>query len=165
MGCRGVLFAIEKSEVDALLAFKDEEELVDHVHEELEERELGGPWAAETDKAWDALHRCFDNGKLTLDGGEYPLNHIIFGGRQLCTSGEFYIALKTPDQVRDVAAKIGAVSREELKSRYRRIKPKAYGFPLTDEDEEYTWQCLVDMVAFYQHAAKAGRWVIFTVAQ
>ncbi len=167
MSCRGVLFALEKEEIDTLLGFEDEQERIDHVSEVIEERELGGhsPWAAETDKAWDAMHRCFNGGTLKLGKGEYPFDHIIFEGEQLVTSGEYYISLKTPEQVRDIAARIGEITQNELTRRYRLIKPRDYGMPLSEEDRLYTWEYFKEIAAFYQRAAKAWRWVIFTVDQ
>ena len=53
MACRGVLFALEESDIDTLLAFEDVNDRIEHVSNVIEERELGGDslWAAETDKA------------------------------------------------------------------------------------------------------------------
>lgn len=165
MACRGVLFALEKSEVDLLRAMDDEDDRVAHVSDVIEERELGGQWAGEIDKAWDAIHRCFDHGNLTLDGGEYPLNHLIMGGEQLVTTGEYYISLKSLEQVRHIAAKIDDITEPDLRARYRRIDPKNYGMRLSDEDESYTWDNFSALPDFYKRAAKAGRSVIFTVDQ
>ena len=167
MACRGVLFALEKSDVDTLLAFENENDRVEHVSNVIEERELAedSPWAAETDKAWDAIHRCFNQGSLDLGSGEYPFNHVILEGTQLVTSGDYYISLKTPEQVRDIAARIDEITEEDFKRRYRRIDPEQYGMQLSDDDEGYTWAYFNDAAEFYRRAAKAGRWVIFTVDQ
>lgn len=165
MSCRGALFAIEQSDVDALLAMNTEADRIAHVTDVIEERDLDGPWGVETDKAWDAIHRCFEDGNLTCDGGEYPLNHMIMAGKHLCTSGDYYISLKTPEQVKDIASKIEAVNETELRARYRRIDPDQYGMDLSDDDEKYTWDWFVGIAEFYKRAAAAGRWVIFTVDQ
>ena len=106
MSCRGALFALNEGDVEALRAL-DERARVHHVTDVLEEREQGGPWAAETDKAWDAIQRCFSGGVLAWEGGEYPLNHVILCGESLYTGGDSILSLKTPAQVRDIAAKVG----------------------------------------------------------
>lgn len=158
-------FAVTEQDVNELRAMESEVDRIDHVTDVIEEHGVDGDWAAQSDKAWDAIHRCFDNGDLTCDGGEYPLNHVIFGGEQLVTSGDYYISLKTPEQVRDIAAKIGEITRAELSRRYRLLDPAKYGYEITDEDEGYVWHWFEGVAAFYQRAAKAGRWVIFTVDQ
>lgn len=165
MSCRGMHFALEEKEVQILRATEDEEARIEHVTEVIEQDLFGGDWAAETDKAWDAIHRCFANGTLALDGGEYPLNHVILGGEQLVTSGDYYISLKTPDQVRDIAKALGDITRDNLRARYRAIDPTDYGMDLSDEDEEYTCDWFEGLVDFYRRAAETGRWVIFTVDQ
>src|SRR5258707_756497 len=80
MACRGVHFAIEARQAERLFAAEDDEELVGIIQEEIEEA-----WevAYETDKAWDALHRCLSNGTLSSDEGEPPLNKVFFGGETL----------------------------------------------------------------------------------
>jgi hypothetical protein len=167
MACRGVLVALEKADIDTLRDFESDDERIDHVIDEIEERELGGEagWAAETDKAWDAIHRCFNNGTLKRGSGDYPFNHIILEGEYLVDNDEYIISLKTPEQVSDIAARIGEITEDELKRRYRMIDPEQYGMPLSDDDEGYTWDWFCGIVDFYRRAAEAGRWVIFTVDQ
>src|SRR4051794_21522101 len=59
-------------------------------------------WVAESDKAWDAMHRALTDGELSPNGGSYPLNHVVLGGEDLpCPN--YTLVLKTPEQVHDVA--------------------------------------------------------------
>jgi hypothetical protein len=75
----GVHFAIGAEDAKRLLAGADDEELVAIVEE------IDDAWesAFETDKAWDALHRCLSDGTLNVTSGEPPLNRVFFGGQVL----------------------------------------------------------------------------------
>lgn len=55
MGCLGLHIALTDADVAALRAFKSADGRINFVQETLEEREIGGEWAAESGKAWDAI--------------------------------------------------------------------------------------------------------------
>lgn len=124
MGCLGVHFSLDSEQVAALRAVV-EEDRVDFVQEEFEE----GLWSSdrsrgqETDKAWDAIHRSLTDGTLAWDCGEYPLNHVILGGEPMYWEDDYILSLKSPEQVRDIAAALRSVSREDLRAGYGRIDP------------------------------------------
>jgi hypothetical protein len=105
MGCRGVLFAINQSESKILRKIRNDSELVDYIQENIEEK-WDEDWLRETDKAWDAIHRCFANGMLELFGGKPPLNSIIFGGEILNTESDYYVSLKKNKIVKQIAKEI-----------------------------------------------------------
>jgi len=163
MACRGVLFALTESDVAELRGVK-ERDRVDHVSDVIEEREFGGEWAIETDKSWDAIHRCFAGGRLESKSRNYPLDHIILCGESLYSGSDYIISLKTPAQVKDIAASITAVEEKGMQAVYRRIDPAEYDC-ISDEDWQYTWEWFQPLVNFYQRAAAAGRYVLFTVDQ
>jgi hypothetical protein len=76
MSARGVHFAISSGQGKQLLAAKSDRKLmalVDELEETWEE-----PIVCETDKAWDAIHRCLTSGSLLYVSGAYPLNHTVF---------------------------------------------------------------------------------------
>jgi hypothetical protein len=54
----------------------------------------------ELDKSWDTLHRCFTDGDLAFDKGEYPLSHVILGGVPLHEGDNYIVCYVTADQVR-----------------------------------------------------------------
>jgi hypothetical protein len=62
MPCRGMFFALAEEQEAALMAARDDAK----VRAFVEEVELGDwdgePLDCETDKAWDAMHRCLSNG-------------------------------------------------------------------------------------------------------
>lgn len=167
MACLGVHFALSNDDVAALLSMPGDEERLALVQEDFEERYFQEPctYVAESDKAWDAMHRALSDGLLSYDGGQYPLNHVVLGGQPLYDDDDYILSLKTPDQVRDVAAAIADITEEQFRERYNAMDPEAYGFDLTDEDFRYTWEWFQDVRALYRIAATEGRHVLFTADQ
>lgn len=167
MSCLGVLFSLSQSEVDKLKSFTNDEDRLDYLQEEIEETYFDeySQFVAELDKSWDALHRSLTDGRLTYSNGTFPLSHVILGGDILYTRGDYIMTLKTPEQVRAIASTLENVDRDILKQGYYRINENDYGFPLTDEDFEYTWDWLEQSKGFWKLAAEKNRYVLFTVDQ
>ena len=135
MSCLGVHFALTPEEVSALEAFDDEQDRLAFVQEELEERYLEEPkaYTAESDKAWDAMHRALSDGRLTWDGGEFPLNHTVLGGELLYTDADYIMSLKTPEQVQALAQE-----NASLRARVRELEAlrNAPATPQADASED-----------------------------
>jgi hypothetical protein len=159
----GVHFAIDKPTAERLLAAAGDAEVAVLI-EEIEE-EHAGVEQCDTDKAWDAIHRSLTDGYLGYDNGTYPLNAAILGGVQLYEGDDYIVSLLTPDRVRDVASAVADVDHEAFKAGYDRIDSQDYGPELGDEDFAYVWSNFTDLTAFFQRAAEAGGYVIFTAAQ
>ena len=167
MGCLGVHFALTEREVARLRSLKDEDARLEHLQEEIEEQYLGEEkqFTAESDKSWDAMHRALTDGQLTWDGGTYPLKHTVLAGESLYTGSDYIMSLKTPQQVRDVAVALPSITEEDFRKRYFAIDAKGYGFPLSDDDFNYTWDNFQGLREFYTRATQAGRFVLFTADQ
>lgn len=163
MACRGVFFAITDEDAARLLAAKSDEEVLDLIQEEIEER-WDEDWLQETDKAWDAIHRSLTDGTLACSG-ENLLEKCVFGGRQLYQGDDYIVSFITADEVKEVAAAIKGVDETWLRSRYSQIDPDDYQGEVDDEDFEYTWEWFQGVQSFYQKAAAHNRPVIFTVDQ
>jgi hypothetical protein len=167
MGCLGLHLALDATTVQKLKSFPSEEERLDYLQEELEEEYFGSrkEWLAETDKAWDAIHRTLTDGELAWDNGAYPLNHAILGGELLYTSDDYIMSLKTPAEVLDIAAALRPLSEEDFRKAYFHIDPGSYGFPVSEEDFKYTWSWFQSLRDFYYRTAEAGLYVLFTADQ
>ena len=162
MACRGVHFALTAEE-EALL--------VDELHDDDELREiLAGieqrwdrQWLQETDKAWDAIHRCLTDGSLSY--GKTPLHRCILGCDNLLYEGDDYIINYLPaDEVREVAEAIEGIDESWMRRRYFAL-PVDHAVPLSEADFEYTWGWFVRLRAFFQRAVACGRAVVFTADQ
>ncbi len=167
MACLGVHFALDEKEVINLKSMGDERERLEYVTEEIEEIYFDGDklYLAESDKSWDAMHRLLTDGELTWNGGEYPLNHTILGGELLYSNSDYIMSLKSPNQVMDVHNALKELTEDDFKKRYFRINPDSYGFPLSDEDCQYTWEYFHDVRELYVRATIDGRYVLFTADQ
>jgi hypothetical protein len=167
MGCLGVHFALDERDLQALRSQPNDEERLNYLQETIEENDIGSKdgWIAETDKAWDAIHRALTDGRLGSDNGTYPLNHTILGGESLYNSHDYIMQLKTPEEVRAIAVELRGITEGEFHQRYFRIDPDDYGMPLSEDDFEYSWSWFTSMREFYERAATAGRSVLFTASQ
>ena len=167
MSCLGVHFALTEKEVAHLRSLEDEQARLEHLQEVIEEHYLNHEkqFAAESDKAWDAMHRVLADGQLSWDGGVYPLNHAVLAGELLYTDSDYIMSLKSLQRVRDIAAVLPAITEAEFQRRYSAIDAKSYGCPLTDEDFRYTWDWFQRVRDLYTRAAEAGRYVLFTADQ
>jgi hypothetical protein len=111
------------------------------------------------------MHRALTDGKLTWDGGKYPLNHVVLGGRLLYTEADYIMSLKAPADVRKIAKALDSVTKQSLRLGYDKIDAENYGSDLTDDDFEYTWEWFQGVREFYKRAAQEGRSVLFTADQ
>lgn len=161
MSARGVHFALTSAQEKALLAAKSDRKVMALV-EELEE-EWDKPFVVETDKAWDAIHRCLTDGTLLYVSGEYPLNHCICGGRQLYRGRGYTVSYVAAAQVMDVAQALAKITKAWMRQRYDKLDPDDYDeVEMGDEDFTYTWSNFLDLRKFFEEAAEAERAVIFT---
>ncbi|MFI5909755.1 DUF1877 family protein [Dactylosporangium sp. NPDC051541] len=158
----GVHFAITPDQERSLLAADDEgdTDTVGELLEDIEESWPGDALKVDTDKAWDAIHRCLTDGTLDPDGGEYPLSLAVLGGRHL--HDEYYVVYISAAETRAVAAALRGVVRTWLRRRFDAIEDPDYRGARDDADFEYTWDGFGDVRAFYERAAAAGRAVLFT---
>ncbi len=167
MGCRGVHFAITEQEAIRLRLIAGEQERLDFLQNELEESYFDEftQFIAESDKAWDAIHRSLADGQLTYDAGSYPLNHAVLAGEILYTSSDYIMSLKSPDQVHDIAAGLESIDELEFRRRYFSIDSYLYGCELSEDDFCYTWQWFQKVRDLYRRATDSGRYVLFTADQ
>jgi hypothetical protein len=141
---------------DGLLAF------IDELEEGPNKEGWDAEWVQETDKSWDAIHRCLTDGRL--EWGRTPFHLCILGRVNLYEGDDYIMNFLTPDEVKEAAAVIKDIDRDELRRRYDAIDTESYG-ELSDSDFEYTWSWFPALRDFFQKAAAANRAVLFTVDQ
>lgn len=167
MSCLGVHFSLSDEEVRKLKSFSDDSERLDYLQCEIEEKyfEEHEDRIAQSDKAWDAMHRSLSDGDLSYTTGPYPLRLAVIGGDPIYAEDDYIMSLKTPAEVKDVAKALAAVTKEGFRKKYDAMDAEKYGCPKGDQDFEYTWEWLNGVTAFYQKAAAEGRWVLFSADQ
>lgn len=160
----GTHFAISYEQALKLLKCKSDLDLVQMVEEEIEE-ESTEENSFQTDKAWDAIHRCLSDGTLDVRKGTRPLNMAIFGGNILNKEADYFVVLLTPTEVGEVAAALGKVTEDWMKKRYFDQKFPDYAGEKSEDDWEYTWSSFSGMPEFFASASARKQHVIFTVSQ
>lgn len=170
MACLGVHFAIIEEEANKLLSADGDEAVLHIIKEEIEER-WEEEWLQETGQAWDAIHRCLTNGKLNTVG-ETPLAKCILGGKHLHQSPHYIVSLLFPEEVKQVADAIKDIDEQWFRSKYYALKKKFLWFDFSDydglvgeEDFQYSWEHFKELKTLFDKAAKAGRYIVFTVDQ
>lgn len=162
MSARGVHFAVTQAQAQALLTTKSDRELMRLVGEQEEAWER--PFVVESDKAWDAIHRCLTDGSLLYVSGEYPLNLCICGGQQLYRGRSHTVSFVSAEQAKDVATALDKITKDWIRKRYFLLDPDDYKeVEIGEEDFRYTWENFLAIRQFFRKAAEAGRAVIFTV--
>ncbi|MGH7145827.1 MAG: YfbM family protein [Planctomycetota bacterium] len=167
MGCLGVHFSISEEEVRTLRGFTTDKARLDYFKNELEEKlyALDANFHADSDKAWDAMHRALTDGQLDWDNGSYPLNHAVMGGENLYHHDDYIMVLKSLQQVRDLAKALEPITEADFRPRYFAIDTKTYTMPLSEDDFQYTWEWFQEVRGLFSRAAADGRWVLFTASQ
>jgi len=168
MACRAVHFALTAEQASRFLDIPDgDNESLRAFVEEIEEGADGEgwdeEWTQETDKAWDAIHRCLTDGKL--EHGDTPFHKCILGPVNLYYDDDYIINFLAPEEVKEVAAAIKDIDREWLRRKYDAIDTKSYQGVLSDSDFKYTWSWFPHLREFFQKAAAADRAMLFTVDQ
>ena len=161
---RGLHFALTPAQDARLLALADAgDEAAVMAEVDALEASWDAAWLCESDKAWDAIHRCFCHGQLLYEGGEAPLNQLICGGRQLVLMDEATLSHVAADAVPQLAEAAAHITREGLHQRYGQIKQRDYAHQLGEADFADAWANFQDLRAFFARAAADRRAVIFTV--
>ncbi|MFM9402272.1 DUF1877 family protein [Myroides odoratimimus] len=167
MSCLGVLFALTKQDVESLLEIKDEEQRLDMLKDVIEEKYFDEypEYTAEFDKSWDAIHRVMTDGYFDLNNGTFPLSHVIMGGQSLYEDDDYFMILKTPEEVELIWQALQGVTEEWFRERYFMIDSEDYGFDVDEDDFRYSWQWFCYSLPAWELAAKEKRYMLFTVDQ
>jgi len=167
MGCLGLHFALTNREAAVLHSLPTDEARLDYVVEDLVEdfwSDFPG-FVAQTDKAWDGIHRALTDGELDYDQGAYPLSHVIMDGERVYFADDHIMVLKAPSEVVDVASALQRVTKNSFRTSYFRIDPNECGYSIDESDFEYTWHWFEELRPFWSRAAENGRHVLFSASQ
>jgi hypothetical protein len=168
MACRGVHFALTQEQASRFLEIPDGdgESLMAFI-EELEEGSDGEGWDAdwvqETDKTWDAIHRCLTDGRLEYGATTY--HKCILGPVNLHADDDYIVNFLDGQEVKEVASALKDIDRKWLRRKYDAIDAESYQRKPSDRDFEYTWGWFQPLREFFQKAAAADRAILFTVDQ
>lgn len=161
----------ESDEIGAELAEAMGGGLVRTTITEIAQSEPSDPTYAETDKAWDGIHRCLAEWSPNVNGGaldkqgSYPLNLCVLGGRKIMDHEDRYIIrLIEPAEIIDLSAVLEPITKDWMRARYFKHCDGAWP-EFGEEDFEYTWEWFEHLRAFFARVVSNGRAVIFAVDQ
>jgi hypothetical protein len=155
----GVHFALTTEDEARLLAAAGDDDAVIELVEAIDDSGL----TCDTDKAWDALHRCLTDGKLEYTNGRLPLRAAILGGRQLVAEADYTVSYVSATEANAVAESLGVIQEDWLRQRYATLADTDYAGPHNEDDFDFTWEAFEDVREFFAEAASIGCAVIFTV--
>lgn len=178
----GVHIALTPEQRTKLLALETDEARYDCVEEFGET--VDEEYTCDTDKAWDAIHRCLGEFPPKADYftevpeqwgtwdspdkyGSDPLRLAILGGRKIYSDEkEYFIRLIEADQVRNVANAMNVIDDAEIRQRYIKYCNDAWGGAYRDsEDIDYTAEYFGYLKEFFSGIAKKNMAIIFTADQ
>ena len=162
MAGRGVLFALDRADEQALLSRREARARVVFVAGQIEERWDAG-WLHEMDDSWFAVHYCLHGARSVPPAGSPPEATAIFGGHALGISGLYSIDYKTAALVRLIAQALGKMRSDAVWARARLIERNDYDGPKGSEMQSNVAAAIEGLQSYYARAAEAGRAVIFTV--
>jgi hypothetical protein len=166
MACRGVHFSLDQTAVDRLLACASDDERLRYIQEQIEAEyfENHKDLFAETDKAWEWIHRAVTGGTYGWDKDPYPLSHLIMAGQSLYGRDGYVMSLKTQQQVVDVAAALATMTESTFRDGFAQIDPSDLEHS-REEDLAYAWEWFSCLKEFWMKAASDQRFILFTVDQ
>ena len=124
--------------------------------EEIEDR-WDREWLVETDKAWDAIHRCLTGG--ILDYGPTPLHKCILGEAPPRRRRLHREPAGARMRSRRWRRRSGTSTSPSMRRSYFAIDPDDYDLPLREEDFGYTWDNFQELRrSSRRRPAMTGRW-------
>ena len=121
MGQLGIHFALTEEQLGWICEATSDQELIRIIQEDIE-AQWNDDWMYESDKAWDAIHRCLCDGRLEATGGNYPLNAAVLGGKSLLGGQNYIVSLLLPEQVKEVAQALSSVTVSILEDGYTQLQ-------------------------------------------
>ncbi len=110
---------------------------------------------------WDAIHRCLTDGDLDPQGGEFPLNQCILGGKQLFHGPDYDVVLIRPDVTPHVAEALAGVKREAFRETYFGLDPNSFGHAPNEEEFAQVWSVCQQIRWFFEDAAEQHTALLF----
>lgn len=117
----------------------------------------------ESKQAWDPIHRTLTDGELEPTGGEFPLNHAVFGGKHLERGGDFAVVHVRPDMTTFVGDALRDVKEPGFREKYFGLAKFGYSKPLTEKDYADAWRSLQLIRELFEYCSQERMAVIFFV--
>jgi hypothetical protein len=159
---RGYHIALAREHAKRLFSIQDDASLRSFLKELIRSPEMKKSGRVlDTGKAWNAIHRCLTEGELDPNGGDFPLNHVVLGGKQLHKGDDYAAALVRPDMTTFVAEALTEVKEGDLREKFFALDPQSYGQPIDEKAFQQVWLALQNLKVFFDAAAENMEAVVF----
>ena len=110
---------------------------------------------------WDALHRCLTEGELDPAGGDFPLNTVILGGKQLHRGDDYTAVLIRPDMTTFIDQALRDIEEDDFRQKFMNL-PASYTQPRGEKEFMEIWLQLQNLKVFFEAASENMEAVVFT---
>ena len=155
--------ALSREHAKRVFANKDDASLPPLIAELLGDKSLkANSQILDVKRAWDATHRCFTEGALDPEGGEFPLNHVILGGKKLHNGDDYVAVVVRPDMVTFIAEALRDVKEPDFRKAFFALGEKGYDQPINEKEYSYIWHMVQEIRAFFEFCDEERFAVLFT---
>jgi len=159
----GFQIALSRDYAKRVFANKDDASLPPLITELLGDKTLkSGGQILELKKTWDAIHRCLTDGTLDPEAGDFPLNHVILGGKQLHKGDDYVAAVVRPDMVTFIATGLHDLKEPDFRKCFFALGEKGYDQPINEKEYSFIWHMIHEIRAFFEFCDEERYAVLFT---
>lgn len=115
-------------------------------------------------RTWDAIHRCLTEGELDPAGGDFPMNHVILGGKVIHNGDDYIAVVIRPDMLTFITEALHDLKEPEFRAKFFALGAKGYDQPLTDKEYALVWNALQEINGFFAYCEEERVAVLFTGA-
>lgn len=160
---RGYHIALAREHAKRVFGQKDDESLRAFLQELITAPEMiKSGRVLNTGKAWNAIHRCLTEGELDPTAGDFPLNQVVLGGKQLHQGDDYAAVLIRPDMTTFVSEALNGIKEPEFRAKFFALDPASYKLPMDEKAFLEVWLAITNLRVFFDAAAENMEAVLFT---
>ena len=115
----------------------------------------------DTKTHWAAIHCCLTDGELDATAGDFPLNHVILGGKALHKGDDYTAVVVRPDMTPFIAEALGDVKQADFRAKFDALR-KDVPEPARNKEFAEVWRTLQELRVLFEDAATNREAVLFT---
>lgn len=159
----GYHIGLSRDHAKRVFANKDEAALPPLIAELLGDKTLkANAQILELKRTWDPIHRCLTDGSLDPEAGEFPLSHVVLGGKKLHHGDDYAAMVIRPDMVTFIAEAVHGIKEHDFRLRFFALGDKGYDQPITEKDYALVWHSMQEIRTFFEYCDDERLAVLFT---
>lgn len=159
----GYHVALSREHAKRVFANKDDSTLPPLIEELRNDKTLkANGQVLDCKRYWDPIHRCLTEGTLDPDAGEFPLNHVILGGKRLHQGDDYIAVVVRPDMVTFISEALHDLTEPDFRKRYFALGDKGCDQPINEKEYSYVWHMVQEIRTFFELCDEERFAVLFT---